>query len=306
MRHVVLMSTFNGEAFIRPQLVSILEQLPANGRLIIRDDGSKDGTVASIRKFDDPRIEIIQGKNIGFSASFFHLLKTAPEDADIYMLSDQDDIWLPDKIKRATDLLHPYQKEIALYCSRAVLVTTNLKREGLTPSHRPPERLINALLQNIATGCTTAITPELRTIAINSQHLSWVEFHDWWLYVVATAFGTVQYDDQATLLYRQHSNNVIGMSSGWGRYIRIAKYLQKSNWTKTMNKQVWAFRKTYENQLRPEQIADIETIQNTHGQLKRSSLITNKNRLLQKTSDESLLRLMLAFDLRDAKIKEEQ
>ena len=94
MRVVVLMSTYNGERFIEEQVCSILKQLPPEGLLMVRDDGSTDKTVEKIYAFKDNRILLERGENIGFGKSFLTLLNKAPIDAQMAMFSDQDDVWL--------------------------------------------------------------------------------------------------------------------------------------------------------------------------------------------------------------------
>src|SRR5258708_37501065 len=105
MRVVVLMSTYQGEHFVSDQLRSILFQLPEVGRILIRDDGSTDETIARIEAIGDNRVAILRGENIGFARSFLSLMDAAPRNADMYMLADQDDLWMPEKIQRAKDCL---------------------------------------------------------------------------------------------------------------------------------------------------------------------------------------------------------
>src|SRR4051812_18958901 len=101
MRIAILMSTYQGELFVAEQLKSILMQLAQDAVVLIRDDGSTDGTVAAIEAIGDARVKVTRGANIGFVRSFLHLLDDAPSDAEVVLLSDQDDVWLPHKIQRA-------------------------------------------------------------------------------------------------------------------------------------------------------------------------------------------------------------
>src|SRR4051794_40053312 len=99
MGGIVLLSNYQGGRFVAAQLRSILDQLPGGGKILVRDDGSLDDTVSTIESLHDPRIEISRGSNIGFARSFLALMDVAPPDADMYMLADQDDVWLPNKIE---------------------------------------------------------------------------------------------------------------------------------------------------------------------------------------------------------------
>ena len=103
----VLLSSYNGETFIRDQIESILHQVgDFSLHLIIRDDGSIDCTkniIETIAK-ENSNISIYEGKNIGVNASFYELIKIAPK-VDYYAISDQDDIWLPEKLQIAISAL---------------------------------------------------------------------------------------------------------------------------------------------------------------------------------------------------------
>lgn len=298
MRIVILMSTYNGARHVQQQLTSILDQLQPDGRLLIRDDGSSDETVTTIRSIQDPRIHVTAGPNLGFALSFLTLLSHAPDDADMYMLADQDDVWLPEKINRAWQQLEPVRDQVALYCSRAQLTGPALNPLGLTPAHIPAPSLRNALLRNIATGCTVAITPALRRLASATSHPELIGFHDWWLYVIATAFGQVYFDSQPTLLYRQHNQNAIGMGGGLQRYLNIIQYLRRHNWLKIMNNQIWAIRHNYRHILSRTQLNEIEQLQTRAGHLNRRGIIFSTSALCSTLSADLMTRLLVLLDLR--------
>ncbi|RYH17159.1 MAG: glycosyltransferase, partial [Alcaligenaceae bacterium] len=135
MSVAILLSTYNGESYISAQLYSILGQMAPNDILIIRDDGSTDNTVQAIVEFSDPRIQLMHGINIGFVASFFELLRTVSWEHDVFMLADQDDVWLPDKISRASIALTSQDGSPHLYCSRLRLVDSQLNTLGLSPDY---------------------------------------------------------------------------------------------------------------------------------------------------------------------------
>ena len=102
----IIMSTYNGEPFIRQQLDSILNQTYKNIELVVRDDGSKDKTVEIIKEYQEKyeNIKFFQGENLGFVKSFFELLKLT--EADYYSYADQDDIWIENKIEPAVNSLN--------------------------------------------------------------------------------------------------------------------------------------------------------------------------------------------------------
>lgn len=252
MRVIVLMSTFNGEKYIDEQVRSILDQLPPDGLLMVRDDGSCDGTVARTQAFGDARIQLLCGENLGFARSFLTLLSLTPSNADMVMFSDQDDIWLDGKIMRAWEHLKPYEAIPALYCSAQTLVDENLVQlKAATPwPHRPC--FINALVENIVTGCTAALNQRAVTLLHRSGIPKGVHFHDWWIYLVISEFGVVVADDKPTILYRQHAKNQIGHGAGWlGRQMQIIKFLQKNDWVGIMLNQIFELHFYYGKQLDP-------------------------------------------------------
>ncbi len=241
MRVVVLMSTYQGARYVVEQLRSILDQLPPGGRIVVRDDGSTDGTPNTILALNDGRITLTRGPNIGFARSFLTLLAEAPEDTDMVMLADQDDVWLPHKIQRAWDHLAPLAGAPALYCSRLQLVDAQLRPIGLTPLRKRPPSFQNALAENIVTGCTAAMNPAAVKLVCQCGDVALIHFHDWWCYLVVAAFGTVVYDPKPSVLYRQHGGNVIGMGSGWGRYLANVRFIRKTSWVQIMYRQIGNF-----------------------------------------------------------------
>lgn len=225
MKIVVLMSTYNGEKYIREQLDSILQQTVVDSlEIYIRDDGSSDNTIPIIETYmnDGSRVNIVleKGENVGVKASFFELIKTAPK-ADYYSFADQDDVWMPDKIETAVKMLHETENDGGkecplLYCGDTNLVDGELnliRRENKNP--RPS--FGNALVENICTGCTAVVNRTLlKKVRDCIPDTSKIIMHDWWLYLIAEAYGKTIYDNMPHMNYRQHGNNEWGVkTSKW-------------------------------------------------------------------------------------------
>lgn len=216
MKIQILMSTYNGEQYIKTQLDSIVAQTVENKTLLIRDDGSTDNTVNIIREYQAqyPWITLLTEKNVGVQKSFFELIALADEDADFISFADQDDQWLPEKLQMATSCLALFpESEPVLYCSDKIVVGKNLEDIPVTVGRDVRETTFgNALVQNICTGCTAVINHSL--LLLLKQHMpknqSVIIMHDWWLYLAATCFGHVYYDNRAFIRYRQHGNNASG------------------------------------------------------------------------------------------------
>lgn len=208
----ILMSTYNGEAYLKKQLDSIVNQSYSNIKVLIRDDGSDDGTIEILKHYTKvyEHISYYQGKNIGAVQSFFDLLSKSDDNADYYSFADQDDEWMPQKVERAIGMLKEKGTGLPLlYCGDTYITDeelTIIKKDDKMP--RPSWG--NALVQNICTGCTAVMNHSLRDI-VKQTRPEHIVMHDWWLYLTAELFGQVCYDKEAHMKYRQHGNNAYGM-----------------------------------------------------------------------------------------------
>lgn len=220
-RHVaILLATCDGEPFIRDQLQSILDQAHTNWSLWISDDGSTDGTRNYLDVFrtahPDRPIDIRMGPNLGSMHNFLGLLCDPKIDGAFYSLADQDDLWLPGKLTRALDLMKAAPDGPVLYGSRTIIAATCLKEIGRSPNFRRAPDFRNALVQSIAGGNTMVMNRAARDIVAKAGPRTEAVCHDWWLYqLISGAGGTVIYDSEPSLFYRQHDRNQIGSNTGW-------------------------------------------------------------------------------------------
>lgn len=213
----ILLSTFNGAPFLPAQLDSFVGQAGAEWHLYWRDDGSGDGTVALMDAFAAAAgagrcTRIDSAGHMGVTASYMALLRAAVDaGAETVAFSDQDDVWLPDKLARGlSQIAHAPAPAPVLYCSRQTLVDAALRPmcESAAITVRPG--LGPALTQNIATGCTVMMNRAAASLVAGSAPPS-SSLHDWWSYlVVAAAGGRIIADPAATVLYRQHGGNAVG------------------------------------------------------------------------------------------------
>jgi len=210
----VLLSTYNGSRFLPDLLLSIFQQDYENLELLVRDDGSNDVTVDILNSFaEDKRLKILRGTNIGPINSFFYLLSHSSGDASYFSFCDQDDVWLPYKIRWAIKALKKVGDEIpALYCSRVIIVDEKLKFKSLAKMPRRKLAINNALVENVVTGCTIVINKRAKELFVNyiPQHAL---MHDMWMYLVISSLGKIIYDPRPTVLYRQHGSNIVGIKS---------------------------------------------------------------------------------------------
>ena len=211
MKIAVLMSTYNGEKFLQVQMDSLLAQQGVDLTIFVRDDGSQDATVTILQSFvaNHHNVRLFTGVNLGVIQSFLTLVELVSEDFDFYALCDQDDYWMPKKLASAVNMLSgKNNNQPLLYCSALEYVDTNLKYIGCSKAKFQPS-FGNALVENIVTGCTSVFNRQLRTLIIQQRPHSAV-MHDWWMYLLATAFGEVIFDSTSYIKYRQHGGNVVG------------------------------------------------------------------------------------------------
>ncbi len=203
----VLMSTWNGEAYIEQQLQSIFKQTYSNIKIIIRDDGSTDGTLAILRKHSEAGlVELIEGENLGFVGSFFQLMEIAPY-ADFYFFADQDDVWLEFKVERAVEKLCKQGANLnkcpALYYSNYDFYDESLNFIGHNKFTCTPS-LAFAVSEPLAAGFTCVLNRCLIEL-MGKVNPSDICSHDHAALMLALSYGKVIQDDVVTAKYRRHS-----------------------------------------------------------------------------------------------------
>lgn len=211
----VLLATYNGARFLPEQLASLEAQQEAAWQLWWRDDGSTDGSVALLEAFAARTGRAAPAGTppgrAGAMGSFMHLLAAAPPGGH-YAFCDQDDVWLPAKLRRAQAALAELGEDRpALYCGRQRLVDTALRPTGLSPLPGRPLGFRNALVQNVVTGCTLVLNDAARRLVLAAPPPPAGSMHDWWCYLlVSGAGGAMRFDPEPGLLYRQHGGNAVG------------------------------------------------------------------------------------------------
>lgn len=234
---LILMSTYQGAAYLAAQLDSLRQQQHQHWQLIIRDDGSTDETHAILKTYShmDSRITVhvdTRG-NLGPAQSFAALMQAACTRCEpIIFFSDQDDVWLPHKITAQLTTMRDMQDQFGeqvplLVHSDLCVVDENLQLiapsylayEGIRRNTSSP--LHTLLINNFVTGCTIAMNRPLLEIATPMPEA--VFMHDWWCALCAASLGKIGFTDERVILYRQHRANTIGSS---GRYAKFTELRQ--------------------------------------------------------------------------------
>lgn len=208
----ILLCTYNGECFLREQIESFLAQTHENWELWASDDGSRDDTPAILEEYRGKKaITVVGGPQKGFAANYLSLTRRADTDAAYFAWSDQDDVWFPDKLSRAVSWFSKIpESEPALYCARTEIVNRDRGRLGFSSVPTRETNFSNALAQSVAGGNTMVFNRAARRLMLEGGQPD-VVAHDWWVYLLVTgAGGTVHFDQQPVLLYRQHDKNALG------------------------------------------------------------------------------------------------
>jgi len=212
----IFLCTLNGARFLPLQLASFEAQDFADWRLFVSDDGSQDQTLDLLAEFRKKqragRVEISRGPGRGFVANFMSLICDPAIKSDYYALSDQDDVWAPDKLSRARSFLMSVPPDVpTVYCSRARMIDENGRELGFTPLYKKPPNFRNALVQNISIGNTMVFNEETRRLLMRAGADVNAAVHDWWIYLATMAVGgRMFFDPVPTVSYRIHARNLIG------------------------------------------------------------------------------------------------
>lgn len=266
----ILLATYNGERYLPEQLDSLLNQTLDSARIVISDDGSTDGTQSIIERYaamHPDRIKLLpQGPGKGASANFNYLL--AATGARYLFLADQDDVWDQDKLALSLSAMTALESKFG--STIPILVHTDLRvvdqtLDLISPSllqlqqlEKNRQAFKDLLCQSLVTGCTVVVNRALIEKALPISRAT--VMHDWWLSLVASAFGQIGFVDRATMSYRQHGANTIG-AKAWGtRFVleKIKRLLDPRAAAALLRpglSQAAAFEVTYGAQLSPQQLA---------------------------------------------------
>lgn len=211
----VLMSSYNGEKYIEEQIESLLQQEDVSVKIMVRDDGSTDGTQLILKRYEaEGKLDWYTGENLGPAKSFMNLVRNAPT-SDYYAFCDQDDFWQSDKLKIAIEKLNGLDnRKPCMYYGRPRLVDKNLKRiKSPTRTLHHMDTLYSSIINITCTGCTVVFNRKLLDI-MNEKSPEFVWMHDAWIHQVCIITGgSIYFDNDVHILYRQHENNVIGISN---------------------------------------------------------------------------------------------
>lgn len=197
----VCIATYNGEKYIKEQLDSILLQLDKNDEIVISDDGSSDNTIKLIESYNDSRIKLFKNSFKNLILNFEFALNQAK--GDYIFLSDQDDVWLRNKVEVCNKYLDSYD----IVVSNCKVVNEDLKiiNDSFFKLNNSKKGLISNLVKNSYLGCCLSFRKEVLFKALPFPKS--IPMHDIWLGFVAEIFFKTKFVDEPLILYRRHNKN---------------------------------------------------------------------------------------------------
>lgn len=235
MKIAVIMSTYNGEKYIREQIDSILNQENVDLDLFIRDDGSKDDTTKIIKEYADKHsnIHVDCGVNVGFRRSFISLLLKV-KGYDYYAFSDQDDYWRKNKLSSAIQVIEAVGniEKCVVYYSNLKIVDGSLNYIKTTNLDQRKQTLQSAFSRRSIAGCTMVFNKKMYELIDKHEIVDGLlrRGHDSFIITLCYAVGgDVICDSNAYIQYRQHESNASGGSKG-------SIYRLKKEWNTVFNK----------------------------------------------------------------------
>lgn len=295
----MLLSTYNGERFL-PQLLESLErQSHPAARITIRDDGSTDGTFQLVAEFAARRsdVRLIRGRRLGITQSFLALLQTADRSCDYFAFCDQDDVWEPKKLQDAVETLQRHNPGKALlYCSAVEYVDSELRHLGYST---PPREVsfANALVENVATGCTIVLNRSAQDIVTAKLPCNPLA-HDWWCYLVVSSFGKILYEPRPNIKYRQHQGNAIGVAlKPWKQFKRrLKRFRETGSEGFKFTEQARMFYEHFDTSLSPQHRSTLKCLLEVQESFwSRISYAARMGVVRQSKLDTAILRLLIAL-----------
>jgi glycosyltransferase involved in cell wall biosynthesis len=209
----VCMAAYNGSAFIKEQINSILCQLKESDELIIVNDCSTDNTLDILQSFNTSKIKIINNaKNLGLVKSFEIALKNST--GDIIFFSDQDDIWLDSKVRKTIDCMHQSQSLVVVSDAKVFNEEGDIIYDSFFKFRNSGSGLLKNFYKNTYIGCCMAI--DTRVIPYILPFPDKNLLHDEWIGLVCEVLGKTRFLPEALIMYRRHSMNQTNMSRfGW-------------------------------------------------------------------------------------------
>lgn len=207
----VAMATYNGEKYIQEQIESILSQLDKDDEIVVSDDGSKDKTLEIVRGFRDARIKIVDGPRKGVKQNYNNAILNC--SGDHIFLSDQDDVWLPNKVETVLDVFRKNKCSCVVHDAEVFNSTSG---KIIEPSFFAWRKSGSGILKNIwkntYIGCCMAFSANMKKYILPIPDN--INMHDQWIGIICEKYGKSIFVSEILLRYRRHGKNQSEMSRG--------------------------------------------------------------------------------------------
>ena len=222
----VLLAAHNGIEWIKEQIDTIFQQKEVNIFIFLSVDVSSDGTFEWCKELPEIncRIKALpHGNHFGGAAkNFFRLIKDVNLNLfDFVSLADQDDIWLPNKLSRAVEIIKI--KKLEGYSSNVVAFWEDGREKLIKKSSS--QKKFDYFFESGGPGCTyvfkrNSIQKFKKFLIKNWSLVNEVESHDWFIYAYFRSLSMLWYIDKTpSMYYRQHKNNQVGANLNWKAYL---------------------------------------------------------------------------------------
>ena len=296
----IIMSSYNGRAYIKDQVDSLLNQTCSDIKIYIRDDGSSDGTYQLLQELycHEKRLTLLPDdhKNLGFGASFSAVMNYAlssDEDFDYFAFCDQDDYWEKDKIATAQKAMDAMdESRPGLFACNYYICDSDLKIQGTFCDSDPMDGVTfeNLAFEGVFPGFTLVINRKLAQMAF-STNFSDIYYHDKWVSLIALGTGgQIVYEKKPLARYRRHTSAASSTDLGLIAKLkwRIEKVLKGDFCLRTLN-MLRCYRNSFYDISSPE-MRDFLDVFTEKSRLKK---LTFKKRLRRSLSGELMLRLII-------------
>lgn len=260
----ILLSTYNGEKYLEEQLDSILNQKgDFSLKILVRDDGSKDGTLEILEKYSQKmEMQIIRGENIGVNKSLKELFMNCDTNCDYFSISDQDDVWLENKIQTAIESLSKNKNKLKMFASRSLVTDINMNVIGKTQDPGNRVSYYNAMVQNVCPGHTQVFNKDV-ILKLKQNYSENIFVIDWWIYLLVSSMGEITFDRRCFVKHRQHGLNSAGYELNfWKKMKKRINFLNKYK-KSPVSEQLKSFFEIYKDQMKKEYRIETENFFNS-------------------------------------------
>jgi glycosyltransferase involved in cell wall biosynthesis len=206
MKISICVAVYNGEKYLHKQIDSILTQIALEDQIIVINDTSTDNSMKILESFNDPRISIYQNsRNLGVVTSFEKAINIA--NGEIIFLSDQDDIWLPNKVRKVLEIFNS-RPAVTLVLSDAQIIDDEdiiIASSYFSLRGEFSDNLFANVIKNKYHGCTMAFKREILDFVLPFPNE--IPMHDMWIGIVNSIYGKTFYINESLMQHRRHGNN---------------------------------------------------------------------------------------------------